>query len=357
MTFDSLPEATAWPMQSLRGFDRLAAVLPVGVLRATARARCLYANARACALLGVAAEEAGGLGWTRHVAAPEREEALATWMEAAARSEPFALSLRVGRAAGPDHAIMCRVSPVSGVDGAARAFVAVLEPGDAATRARVAEIVHEVRQPLAALLAYAAACRRMVAGGASGQAELLDVLSRIDREAMRASAILDRLGASACARRRRAGSANDVEAVVRSVEPLVSAEARAHGIRLVVDLPADVPQVQADPVAIGEVLLNLIRNAIQATAAGGGRKDVCVRAVADPPSFLRLCVRDHGPGVSAESERHLFRPFYTTKDGGMGMGLTICRSIVRAHGGRIGFRRHRGGGSTFWFTLPLHHDS
>jgi PAS domain S-box-containing protein len=347
-------------MQTFWELDRVAEVLPVGILRADAWGRCGYLNPRACETLGVTRAEARGFGWMRRLSPEDGKEVLRAWAEAAPRLEPFTLVVVVRPADAPERTVSCRVAPVLDAPGGVRAHLAVVERADDDERwgevtagAVAAGIAHEVSQPLTAVATYAQACRRLIEGGAAGPADLLDILARIRHEAERAGDIVDRLKDMARHRETRR-SACDVGALVRDTEPLALVEARLHDVRLVVDIQPDLPRAMADPVQIQEVILNLTRNGIEATAARGGLpREVRLGARLGPTGFLEVRVQDHGHGVPEEAECRLFEPFFTTKPGGMGMGLTISRSIVSAHRGRIGFTRDPGGGATFWFTLPV----
>lgn len=213
-------------------------------------------------------------------------------------------------------------------------------------------IAHEVNQPLTAVATYAQACRRLLETGEAGEEEAREVLGRIAREALRAGEIIHRLKDLVRHHESR-WREEDLNALVRDVEPLARADARLHDVRLSLDLASDLPTVLSDAVQIQQVVLNLVRNGIDAVAeAAPQQRFVRVRTRRDPDGAVRLSVEDHGSGVSADAECHLFQPFFTTKEGGMGMGLSISRSIVDAHRGRIGFERRSEGGSTFYFTLP-----
>jgi C4-dicarboxylate-specific signal transduction histidine kinase len=213
-------------------------------------------------------------------------------------------------------------------------------------------IAHEVNQPLTAVATYAQACRRLLETGEAGADEAREVLGRIAREALRAGDIIHRLK-DLVRRHESRWREEDLNALVRDVEPLARADARLHDVRLSLDLASDLPTVLADAVQIQQVVLNLIRNGIDAVEeASPQERSVRVQTRLEAPGTVRLSVEDRGSGVSDDAEHHLFQPFFTTKGGGMGMGLSISRSIVDAHHGRIGFERRTEGGSTFYFTLP-----
>ncbi len=214
-------------------------------------------------------------------------------------------------------------------------------------------IAHEVNQPLTAVATYAQACRRLIEAGEADLSDVVDVLSRIAHEAVRAGDIIHRL--KDMVRRHESRWAEcDLNELALDVESLAQVDARLHDVRLAFDITPDLPPALADGVQIQQVMLNLIRNGIDAVQSPGARsREVRLRTDYDGARRLRVSVEDGGCGVPPEVEPRLFQPFFTTKDGGMGMGLSISRSIVKAHRGDIGFERNPDGGSTFYFTLPV----
>jgi len=125
--------------------------------------------------------------------------------------------------------------------------------------------------------------------------------------------------------------------------------------RMRLDLESDLPPVVMDTVQIQQVVLNLIRNAIDATnEAKPERREISIRTRLDGGGDIEISVEDHGPGISAQVAQNLGNPFFTTKPHGTGLGIAISRSILRAHGGRLSHRPTPGGGATVFFTLPVH---
>jgi C4-dicarboxylate-specific signal transduction histidine kinase len=214
-------------------------------------------------------------------------------------------------------------------------------------------IAHEVNQPLTAIATYAQACRRMLESGEAGLSEAQDVLTRIANEALRAGGIIHRLK-DMVRRQESRWTECDVNALIRDLQQLASVDARLHGVKLEFDLAPEVPPVLADAIQVQQVVLNLIRNGIDAVeGVERETREVLVRTERDGPRLLRVSVTDNGSGLTKEAAQNLFQPFFTTKKEGMGMGLSICRSIIAAHRGRIAFEPNAGPGATFFFTLPV----
>ncbi|MFC1661257.1 sensor histidine kinase, partial [Gemmatimonadota bacterium] len=195
-------------------------------------------------------------------------------------------------------------------------------------------IAHEVNQPLTAVATYAQACRRMVDAGMAGRDDVLDVLGRISEEALRAGEIIHRLRALVRKGRSKVVEC-DLNQLLREVEPLASVDARLHDVNLRVALEPDLPPVVADGIQLQQVVLNLIRNGVDAmeeTPPHRRNLEVCTGSHDDREALVS--VTDHGCGLPTTGEEDLFEPFFTTKESGMGMGLSVSRSIITAHGDR-----------------------
>ena len=213
-------------------------------------------------------------------------------------------------------------------------------------------IAHEVNQPLTAIATYAQACRRMVDAGGMETEHISQILGRITDEALRAGDIIHRLKELV---RRREGERRpwSPNALILQVAPLAKVDARLHGVALHLDLDVDLPSVVVDGVQIQQVLINLIRNAVDALEGEEEPEpEVVVRTRRGGPGEVRISVSDCGCGMPDAAEDELFQPFFTTKREGMGMGLSISRSIILMHGGRLWFERNIPKGTTFHFTLP-----
>ncbi len=213
-------------------------------------------------------------------------------------------------------------------------------------------IAHEVNQPLTAIATYAQAIRRLVEAAMMDSPEVLDALTRIREEALRAGGIIHRLR-DLVRKRESERTECDVNNLIREVEHLASVDARLHDVRLCLKLSADVPVVLADGIQIQQVVLNLVRNAIDAMAESEAQpREAIIRTRTWDDGDVEVSVSDNGCGLPENADDRLFQAFFTTKKGGMGMGLSISRTIVNSHGGRMWFSRNPQGGSTFSFTLP-----
>lgn len=213
-------------------------------------------------------------------------------------------------------------------------------------------LAHEINQPLAAITNYLQGARRRLRSGTIDQQQLDGAIERAAGQANRASEIIRRLRQFVAKRatERQEASVNEL---VANVLELAMPEARQHSVRLRTELAETLPGVVVDGIQIEQVLLNLIKNAIEAVAVmPANRRVVVVRSGAQPGGGVLVRVCDRGPGLTREQLDHVFDPFFTTKDGGMGMGLAISQSIVEAHGGRLWAESTQGDGAVFGVALP-----
>jgi PAS domain S-box-containing protein len=216
-----------------------------------------------------------------------------------------------------------------------------------------ASITHEVNQPITAAVTYALAARRWLSAEPPNFHEVDDALSLIVKEGNRAGEVVGRIRAlvkKAPARK----DAVEINDAILEVIALTRTEAANNSVSVRTQFAEGLPRVQGDRIQLQQVMLNLIVNAIQAMSGiGEGARELKISIDAVPSEGgMRVGVRDTGPGLSPENLPRLFEPFYTTKPDGMGMGLSICRSIIEAHGGRLWATGCEPRGALFQFTIP-----
>ena len=221
---------------------------------------------------------------------------------------------------------------------------------DAAHTARLLElgemcsgIVHEVNQPLTAIVSFAEGCLRMIRGGRAERALVEDTLGRVTEQGIRAGEIVSRLHSLARKDKNRA-AAFDLGAAIEETLALIDHERRWRGVRVEIDREPELPAVAADRVQVEQILLNLLRNAFHAVAdAEHGR--VRMRVAHAGSDRVRLMVEDNGRGLPPELCERVFEPFYTTRPNGLGVGLAISRSLAERHGGRLWAESDGAGGA------------
>ncbi len=215
-----------------------------------------------------------------------------------------------------------------------------------------ASIAHEVKQPIGAAAANAAAALRWLGARPPNVDEATQALERIVNDAMRAGDIIGRIRDLIKKAPPRKDSV-DINEAVREVIALTRGEAGKYGISVRTVLGEHLPRVRGDRVQLQQVMLNLIVNAIEAmSATSEGPRALLVSTTTDSSEGLSIAVSDSGPGLPADGINRVFDPFYTTKLGGLGMGLSICRSIIDAHGGQLLAKPNMPHGTVFQFTLP-----
>src|SRR5713226_373548 len=216
-----------------------------------------------------------------------------------------------------------------------------------------ASITHEVNQPITAAVTYALAARRFLSAEPPNFREVDDALSLIVKEGNRAGEVVGRVRALI----RKAPARKDAVAIndaILEVIALTRTEAANNNVSVRTQLAEGLPRVQGDRVQLQQVLLNLIINAIEAMRDVGEEERELLISTRNEPDGVSVEVRDSGPGFAPAALERVFEPFYTTKPEGMGMGLSICRSIIEAHGGRLWAIPCEPQGALFQFTIPAH---
>ena len=320
--------------------------------------------------------------WVEHIHPEDREHAIDFCLKSSQRCQDFEFEYRMIAADGRSVWLHDIVSVVceNGVPDSLRGFMVdiskrkqaeedlrMAEKEAAMHRERLAHLVrvqtlgemaagiaHEINQPLAAIDSYARACQRRLLSGIDNPEKLEELVGKIAGQSKRAGHVVSRLRAM-MQRRTVEPNRTNINMLLQEVVSLAETDARLHDCRLDLKPCAVVTYVTVDAIQIQQVVLNLIRNGIEAMEkiARGNEKVITVDATKSDADHVVVNVADRGVGVVVHSEADdVFEPFYSTKHSGMGMGLAISRNIIRAHGGEIWYSRNRAGGTTFHFSLP-----
>jgi two-component system sensor kinase FixL len=351
-------------------------VAEVVLLALDADRRIALINRKGCELLGTTDRDLIGHDWLEFVV-PEDREAAAACLAAAVDAGGTAAQeceYRVLAPANGPRIIAWRIvalrdgaSPVnrllcSGDDVTDRRH-AELQSNEAqrqlthvarlATMGEMAAgIAHEINQPLAAIANYATACERMVGTPNAQVSEIQEALRDISQQALRAGEIIRRLR-NLVRNRTAQREPAELNAVVEEACGLARSDARLHEVQLRLELAPHLPAVRIDKIQIQQVLLNLVRNAVEALGDRTDlRREVIVRTQPHERYELEISVSDFGPGVDPAIVDRMFHPFQTTKDQGTGLGLAISRTIVEAQEGTLGYRPNSPTGACFYVRLP-----
>jgi PAS domain S-box-containing protein len=360
---------------SERSLRELTETIPQMLWSANADGGVDYCNRRVLDYTGLSAEQVRGAGWSMAVHKDDIEKMVRAWMAAVSTGEPFQYEFRCLRAA--DHAYRgCISSALPLRDQKGRVikwFGSVVDLHDwkeaqqalqiaQAELARVsrlttmgeltASIAHEVNQPLTAITNNSSACLRLLADRSLGSDILRGALERIVTDSNRASAVIARIRAF-IKKTPTAKNELNLNELIQEVLALMERELSQNRVLLECELTEALPQVLGDRVQLQQVLLNLIMNGIEAMAPVTNRPRLLwmQSQIAESGNAL-VAIRDSGTGLGSDEDR-VFTPFYTTKANGMGMGLSISRSLIEAHGGRLWATPNSPYGTVLYFTLPV----
>lgn len=212
---------------------------------------------------------------------------------------------------------------------------------------------HELNQPLTAIASYNQGCVRLLRSGNPDMSELLGFMEKCSVQAVRAGSIVNRMREFA-RKREPVRNSHDLNAIIRETAQLVETEAAKSGVELILDLAPALPPIHADAIMIEQVLLNLIRNGIEAMhQTRRENRKLSIASAHAGDAMLLASVRDCGHGIPTDVAANLYAPFFSTKENGMGIGLKISRSVVEFHGGKLWHEPGTDCGSVFHFTLPV----
>jgi two-component system sensor kinase FixL len=214
-------------------------------------------------------------------------------------------------------------------------------------------LAHEVNQPLTAILSNAQAAQRFLSNKSPDIEEVREILHDIVQDSNRAGDVIRRMRALVKKEDIEFGSL-DLSSTIREILMLVQSDAALRNVRVVLDVSSDLPQVRGDRIQLQQVLLNLLLNAFDAmTDCPADEREVLLRAEPDGADLVRTSVSDLGTGLTSDKLDRIFQPFFSTKREGLGVGLSISKSIIEAHGGKIWAENNNGRGATFCFTVPI----
>jgi C4-dicarboxylate-specific signal transduction histidine kinase len=220
-----------------------------------------------------------------------------------------------------------------------------------------ASIAHEVSQPIAAAITNANAALRWLGARPPDLEEVRQALGRIVNNGTRAGDVIGRIRDLVRKAPLRKDSL-EINEAISEVIALTRSEVVKNGVSMQTQLAQGLPLIQGDRVQLQQVILNLIINAVEAMSADGeGSRELLISTGKAESGGVLVAVRDSGPGLAPASFQRLFEAFYTTKPGGLGMGLSICRSIIEAHRGRLWGTANVPQGAVFQFTVPAHPDT
>ncbi len=350
--------------------------LTVGMRARDLDGRVIYVNPAFCRMVGWSAEELVGCGPVMPYWVPEDMERTEAVFRAvmAGKAPPEGFELRFRRADGERFDALIYEAPLIDANGRHTGWMGsvldITERKKAEELARqqqerlqqtarlitmgemASTLAHELNQPLSAIASYCTGClNRLRSGGFQGD-ELAVALEKLAGQAKRAGQIIRRVHDFVRKSEPNVAPCSMVR-VVGDCVALMELDAKQQGVKLVLSAADNLPMVMADRILLQQVVINLMRNGIEAMAGAPQAARELAVSVTAADGVVLTRIRDRGCGISPENAEKLFSPFFTTKTEGMGMGLNICRSIIEHHQGRLWFEPAPQGGTAFLFTLPV----
>jgi signal transduction histidine kinase len=213
-------------------------------------------------------------------------------------------------------------------------------------------LAHEINQPLGAIENYALAARRRVRESAPDMARLSDLIDKVVAQAIRAGEVVARMRGMV-QRHELDPKPIDVERAINECIGMVKMDCDLRDIEIRLSAERGLPLVTVDEIHLQQVVLNLLRNAIQGIEAGGRARAITISICLSRHDEMQVDVADTGGGIAEDDLERIFESFYSTKPSGLGVGLAICRKLLEAHGGRLWASHNPGGGALFQFTIPV----
>jgi PAS domain S-box-containing protein len=361
-------------LASEREFTQIVNTIPALVWSARPDGSGAFFSESYLAYVGLAMDALLGWGWTAVVHPEDLGALVAAWQSIRAGGKPAEIEARLRRFDGEYRWFLFRGNPVldelgqvtkwyginTDIDDRKQAEEALSKARtELANVARVtslgvltAAIAHEVNQPISGIITNASTCLRMLSAQPPNIEGALETARRNIRDGMRAADVITRLR-TLYTKRDVQPEPMDLNEAAREVTSLSLSELQRNGVILRHELADDLPPVKGDRIQLQQVILNLLRNGSDAMSTVEDRpRELLIGTEPDEAGRVRLSVKDAGVGFSAEGAGRVFEPFYTTKTEGMGIGLSVSRSIIEAHGGTLWARPNDGPGVTFAFSLP-----
>jgi PAS domain S-box-containing protein len=359
--------------QSEEKARRILDAIPHQIWSGTADGTLDYCNEQWRNYSGISLADAQGNGWEKIIHPEEKDKARRAWSNSVQTGKPYEVEKRHRRADGAYRWFLCRAVPQRNGAGEIKRWYGTntdiqdrkeaqerldqlqldLRRGTRVTLGDelTASITHEVNQPLAAVVTNAEALLRWLGGNAPNFNEAVAAAHRIVRDAARASAIVKHIR-DFVKRSEFSRTSLDLNDLVRDTLALVQPQLQRSEVEIALDMAADVPPISANRIQLQQVLMNLILNSEESLRTTSGTKRCLKVSTARENNLVHITVADNGPGIKEEDTPNLFRPFFTTKEDGLGLGLPISRSIIENHGGTIWADSRSLGGAQFHILLP-----
>lgn len=354
---------------------QLTETIPEMLWSATPDGAIDYCNTRLLDYTGFTAEEIIGDGWTRLIHPDDVDPAVEEWNSSITSGAPFRVEVRALHGSdGMYRWCVMNALPLIDQDGSVLKWHGTVvdmhdwkqaqdalrnTQAELANMSRVmtmaqltASIAHEVNQPLSGIITNASTCLRMLDANPPNVEGARETARRTIRDGNRAADVITRLRAL-FSKRPAATESVDLNEALREVIALLLGKLQSACVIVRSELADDLPRVAGDRVQLQQVIMNLLQNAAEAMIDVNDRpRQLLIQTQQDGTDHVRLAVQDSGPGLDPQESGRVFDAFYTTKSGGMGIGLAVSRSIIENHQGRICVRPNDGPGTTFSFTIP-----